>query len=126
MPSLFGGSAQWQPIDSAELTANDSVAIGTNDSEPMIQYDAQNGSGERWVAVPSCDSSRGDAAPVCTYTMPDDDAHVYVTANAADPPPIRYKHGTDVVSQLQQSINELMEAPARIQERVEGIIDGVF
>ncbi len=126
VPSIFGGAEQWQPVDDADLSGNESVAIGANESEPMIQYDAQNGSGERWVAAPPCDSSEGEAAPVCTYTLPDDDAHVYVTTNVDDPPPVRYKHGTDVVSQLQQSVNGLMEAPDRLQERVEGLIEGVL
>lgn len=125
VPSVFSGGAQWDRVDHNDLAdSNESVAIGTNESEPMIQYDTGNES-ERWVPVPSCDSSRGDDAPVCTYERPDDPDHVYVLAEeTADPPPVRYKHGTDMLSQARAGINELLETPSRIMDQINGLFGG--
>ena len=123
IPSLLGSSTAWDRVDDTDLTNNSSVAIGANESEPMIQYDAAD-SGQRWVPTPNCDDSRGDDAPVCIYDRPDDPEHVYVTSNVADPPPVRYKHGTDVIAQAQASVNELLEVPNRIMEQVRGLFGG--
>lgn len=124
IPSIFGGGAQWERVNHDDLAnGNESVAIGTNESDPMIQYDAGNDS-ERWVPVPSCDSSRGDDAPVCTYDRPEDPDHVYVLSDGENPPPVRYKHGTDLLSQARAGINELLETPDRIMEQINGLFGG--
>lgn len=124
VPSIFGGTTQWDRVDATDLAdANESVAIGANDTDPMIQYDAAD-RGNRWVPVPSCDNSRGEDAPVCTFDRPDDTDHVYVLADSDDPPPVRYKHGTDMISQAKAGVNELLEVPSRIMEQGTDLFGG--
>jgi len=125
VPTLFGGEEQWERIDHADLAdSNESVAIGTNESEPTIQYDAANGSDEHWLSVPSCDSTLGDDAEVCTDERPDDPDHIYVIADGDDPPPVRYKYGTDLSTRITTSINELRAVPDRIMDSIDGIFGG--
>jgi len=120
-----GGEEQWERIDHADLAdSNESVAIGTNESEPTIQYDAANGSDEHWLSVPSCDSTLGDDAEVCTDERPDDPDHIYVIADGDDPPPVRYKYGTDLSTRITTSINELRAVPDRIMDSIDGIFGG--
>ncbi|QCW05233.1 hypothetical protein [Natrinema pallidum] len=124
IPSVFSGGTQWERVDHDDLAdTNESVAIGTNNSDPMIQYDTAD-DGQRWVPVPNCDTARGEDAPVCTYERPEDPDHVYVLADGDDPPPVRYKHGTDVVAEMQASVNELLEVPNRLMEQVKEFFGG--
>lgn len=89
MPTVIG-STDWQYPDDT-FDGNNSTAAFEHSGELTVEYDSDDTPGrERWVNVPSCDSSAGSDAAVCSFERDGVENTTYVTARTADAPDIRY------------------------------------
>lgn len=121
MPRLGAqGHEQWQyPPEGALVGENATYHIPTdpeqNDSMDMtIQYDNTPDSEEAsWHAVKDCENQ---VEPVCVTSRDGDP--VLFSASGEDVPPIRYKHGTDHVSNAKSGWEELKDSWS-------GVFDGI-
>lgn len=123
LPSLTGGGEPWQYVDASEFVDDETVPIPQDGESMTIQYDdtpLQNSS--TWISVPDCnDPAEQD---VCVLNRQNG---TVTLLDASDPPnPVRYKAGSDASSTIEAAINDLMRAPARAMELVEGVLEGVL
>jgi hypothetical protein len=124
LPSLDSGGQQWQYIRSSEFDGDDrtTVAIETNNSDDVIQYDAADTGNERWVPVRTCEGSADE--PVCTFQQSEHSNTTYILSTTEDPPPIRYKSDASQVSSVWGGVNDVVNGAKRVAERIGGVLPG--
>jgi len=120
------GSRQWQyPPEYALSGTNATYHIpmdgDTHDLANMtIQYDKSAGDDEpEWLTVPACEQS---TEPVC---VTDRNGTAVLFAPNSGAPPVRYKYGTDRLSQTKGALNELTNAWGGLIDRMGGLVGGL-
>ena len=121
LPTLIGDGTQWRTVSESDLTNNDSmVAFDTANESVMLHYNAADGDSKTWLKAPDCNNA--DDAPVCRLERGDT---AYLVSDSDDPPPVRYKYGTDRVAEVQAAINELLDFDEWLSDRADSVT-GVF
>lgn len=126
MPTLMS-STDWQYPDNAFSTNESTVAFEHNDSL-VVEYDSDDVAGrERWVNVPSCDSSSGSDAPVCAFEREGVDNTTYVTARTGEPPAIRYTDDRSLLDSFRSTVvNDLEAALDGMHETASSYMPGMI
>lgn len=123
IPSLAGGSQQWQYVDRAALSVNQTASINSTGESLTLQYDADPSTdSEQWLTVPSCEDPSEQA--VCQYTEDGDTDTVYLLSTSDDPPPVRYKVGHDPIANVKAWASDLKEVPGRFKDTADGLLGG--
>jgi len=109
LPTLAGGSEQWQYIRAGSYSSSSPARI--NDTSATIQYetDAPDGT-TQWLPVPACDDPSTQA--VCSL----EDQNATIIMSSQDSPRIRYKSSTDLLSDLGGAINDLRQTDDRAKD----------
>jgi len=114
-PTLAGGE-QWQYIDAG--TYSTSAPARINGTAATIQYQAGTANDTAWLPVPECDDPSSQA--VCSL----EERNATIIMSSQDSPRVRYKYGTDPLSDLGSAVNDLRQVDDRIEEFVGGIFGG--
>jgi len=120
------GEVQWQyPPEHALKGANATYHIPIDPDkhtveDMTIQYDNSGPNTEpAWLVVPACEDTTD---PVCV-TPRNGTAVLFTSANEA--PPVRYKYGTDRVSQTESAWHELKTGWKGLIGKVGGLVGGL-
>lgn len=125
LPTL-STSTQWEYIGSEDFGQNRStVAIDTNGSDTMIQFNKGSERDQHWVPVPKCSKTSASEAPVCRFSKAGDDRRVYilsrVVTNSTDTPTVRYASDTGPLAGVRSAINDLERIARDIPKRIRGL-----
>jgi len=122
-PPTLGANGTWRYVPDGQLDGEASYPINVTDGSLTIQYDSarEGPAGDpTWLAVPECD---GGPAPVCQYEKAGIDDRVFILSTTTDPPPVRFKRGTDLRASGSSIINDLRLIPDRIMGDLSGLFD---
>lgn len=119
----LGDSEPWNYIDKAAMTGNSTtVAIHTAGKDTTVQYDADSGIDERWLAVPECTSIKGEDASICRFTRDGKPEQINLLARSSDPPTVRYKHDAGFMADVNSILDGIGVTGDRIAEWASGIL----
>lgn len=120
------GQVQWQyPPEHVLQGANATYHIPMDPdkhtvADMTIQYDNSGPNTEpTWLVVPACEDTTD---PVCV--TPRNETAVLFTS-ATEAPPVRYKHGTDRVSEAGSAWHDLKQGWDGLIEKVGGLVGGL-
>jgi len=65
-----------------------------------------------------------DRSEIQDASEDDENQTVYLLTTGDDPPPVRYKIGTDPLANVRAWASDLAEVPGRFQESVDGLLGG--
>lgn len=120
-------STEWQYAQDAFAGNDSTVAFEHVNESLVLEYDSdETPSRERWVNVPSCDSTAGSEAPVCEYQRQGVENTTYVLARTNDPPALRFTDDRSWIDGFRATvINDLRSALDDLQDRLEEIRPGM-
>jgi hypothetical protein len=123
------GVDQWEHVPDEALESNDSRYIvpkppedEANTTDITIQYDrAADDSSEEptWRTVHDCETQ---LEPVCI--LEGDTNQTVLLAPSGDAPPVRYKYGSDGISNVQTGVGEAFDAIGSMVDDIGGLLGG--
>lgn len=122
IPRLGGSEQQWQYIEDPAWVNTSTVHIDDDGDSLTLQYDsAETPNDTEWLPVPECENPSEQR--VCYYTKANSTG-TYVMSTADDPPPVRYKQGTDILSSVESWAEDLSQIPGRLMDALNGLVGG--
>lgn len=116
LPSL-GSDADWRFVEG--LNQSQPVALDRRPDNLTMQYDARDGPGREWLAVPQCDDPSEQS--VCYYTQGNE---TIIMTTQSNPPTVRYQRSNDPTADLKSSWRDLRRVPSRLAEQVDSWFGG--
>lgn len=119
LPTVMA-STDWEYPDDAFANNESTVAFEHGEDPLVLEYDSDETPGrERWADIPSCDSTLGSDAPVCTFERDGVANTTYVTDRSGDPPAIRYTDKRSMLDSFRSTVlNDLQNALEGVQESI--------
>lgn len=124
LEELTGGDREWVYVDREGLEREHAVALDVEDvDDVVIQYDATPDEPEEtWVNMP-----RGDGDGAYWYSPDSEDGEVvYVVTRGGDAPDVRYMEGGGVREEAEGHVNDALQIPDRVLDRVENPLEGLI
>lgn len=121
---LWSTGTTWQYVNQSAFRDGESatVSIKAAPSKTILQYDATPASDPTWLTVPS---DRGDSAPVYRMQREGVDNTIYVVAETADPPTVRYRAQGGTLGQIDAALDEIMSIPDKIDTAIDDLLSGI-